>query len=61
MLEATGSVSSGEMSSSEEQNPSLSAGEQLDAASLKSTEFSGLTQSGQLRMATVTHHSWEAE
>lgn len=59
MVEATGSVSSGEVLS-EEQNPSLRAGAQWEAASPE-PRVPGLAQSGQLGMAALTYHCWEAE
>lgn len=45
---------------SEEQNPSLSAGAQREAASPE-PRLPGLVQSGQLGMAAVTYRCWEAE
>lgn len=49
-----------ERSFSEERNPSLSAGAQREAASPE-PRVPGLVQSGQLGMAAVTCHGWEAE
>jgi len=58
-VEATGAVSSGERSSSTEQNPSLTAPRGAVGGRLpKARRIPGLAQSREPRTVAVTHRCW---